>query len=482
MQIGVLYTGIIVNASLTLLLSILTVKELLAISKTRESWRTRRHVAVLGGLLSTALVNASILLLYIQVGQLQYSIGQPETFWPILILLGYHVTLLSMSCIIWRETYASHRYGLVVIVLQAILSVYCICFANDFEVLWEGGPVLLLYTSAADPITILMGLVIGGAILYHSYVRRVMAISAGQVDDMGSKAYLMVALAFFAQFLVPRAVAGSILDPFSVKLVGMTVVVLFAYSLHRYSSSIDMESQFQVEVEGESVTAPSLGPSTGLLVAAITLVTTFALASRFQPLITADWKEYLQSQSILVGVWNGSNVYISTFAVVIPLVVWLSLMALLTVLKRKECVQLTRISVPWLILTGALGSLILVASSFSYALDGMITEELVYRSVAPFLVAPILSHLCIKWYASRKTQTTEKAEIANTNSLTRASWLYGTVLISALIADLIAAFPPLHPFYNNIFIGAGGFFDGLFWAPILAVVVYEVFHSSKTLL
>jgi hypothetical protein len=434
------------------------------------------QLAVLTALCGTLAVNLSLLFLYLQMGILQHDALPNETLWPLLYLIGYHTTLISISVLVWKECYQQYRAALAVLSCQMVASILTILFFVDYVVTWDAGVVIVNLGVVSDNITLWLGIAVGIVLVYSAIVRRLEDLS----DDVNyhmsrrSSKYFLLALVYFTQFLVPRAESGSIVDPFSVKLIGFLITISFGYSLYLYS----ITEKPCTESQSEILEQQNLGPSLTHLIVASVLALLFYVAVEVQPLITHDWRSYLQSQSLFVGTWFNTNLYLNYIAVISPLACWmLSLMAL-QYGPHHKWITPGRRGYIWLLLTGVMQMGFFWLVHLLYLHGSWSTLEMSGQTIMPILVSPVIAAIVMECigYKSFWQLKDRRAQ------LTRIVCLFGVTLIAALVVDLIVSLPPFSPPVMYVFLGAAGLSDGLFWAPIMSVVIFETVRSIKELL
>ncbi|TFH02226.1 MAG: hypothetical protein E4H14_17805, partial [Candidatus Thorarchaeota archaeon] len=334
------YTGIIVNGLLVIFLAyfILLISRDISVEHERES--KQKRIAVAFSLIGTLSVNLSLLLLYLQMGTIQHDIFIDETLWPMLFLTGYHLSLLSISILMWLEYCPKKKSLLILVLCQAMVSLSTLVLSSDYIIFWNDGAVLVALGPVSDSITLWLGLAAGIIFLYLTLVNRLEEISEDTPQDTSSNSreLLLVALINFAQFLIPRAEAGSIVDPFSVKFIGFCVTIGFGYALLRYARTEDS----LIEVTTEEHEQQPVGPSLKQLSIAAIFAILFILALQNQPDygIGIEWREFLQSQSLFIGHWFNTNLYLNFFAGIIPRICLTISLIMLNILPKYKQVFL----------------------------------------------------------------------------------------------------------------------------------------------
>ncbi len=478
MQSSVWFAGVVLNGLLTAVVVILLVVLLVRASSPKRL----SHVVTLTGLVGISISNLSLLALYLQIGSLQHDLGAVDTLWPVVFLSGYHLVLISMSCLVWVESYRLQRSGLIIIIVQLALSLFVIVSVTDYRVFWDGGAVLISFSVLSDGITLWLGMMVGITMIYHAFIKRIEALSMQSTDEdlISSANFLRIALVFFVQFFIPRAVFGSILDPFTVKIVGFLVTIGFAVTLFRYSVPRPSITGI-VSAAPEARRTENLGPSTLQLIAGLTITAFFFLTSNMQSEIGQDDTSALIAQSLFVGTWHNTNVYLNYYAVIIPLLLWLLVIVTIKFILKTRPVSVVRPNGFWLLMVAIIGGMLFLGASFSYTIGGWLTAVVPGHIILPFIVSPLIAAVIFESLGQpAKGWCVENTE-HYLSLLLRISLIYGVTLLTIIIGDLIVSFPPFLPEANYVFIGAAGVLDGVFWAPIMAPTMYEIVRSLREL-
>lgn len=483
MSIAIWYLGIIVNGSLLIIVILLAGLLIHRTPDTLDQLGKARHLTILSGLMGTALMNSGLLLLYFQAGQIQQTMTIDHTHLPVVIIAGYHIVLLSMSLLLWIE-YTPLKRPAILVIAQAILSVICVVTNTDFFVIWDNGSVILIIDPLVDAITLYMGLIVAGITFYMTYVRRVHVL--GSIDterthsiEMASARYLQLGLAFFLQFLIPRAVADSPLDSFSVKIIGFIVTLVFVYSLYQFAKA-ELTTVHRVLDEdfNEEI---AKGPTTLQLIVSVILVLLVGIASRLQPVLTEESKPFLFSQSLYIGAWSETAYYLNYYAVLIPALIWTLLIITNEFYLKKRKTAFQRPNATWLILSALIGFGLLVTINISSFSLEMTYYSTAFKIIWPFSISSILSAVITDRFKLTSFFSTDGSG-DKSRMWGRIIYLYGVTLFFALIADVVITSPPFSPQVNYVFLGAVGVLDGLFWAPLLAVIIFELAIAFAELL
>lgn len=470
------YTGIVVNGLLVLSFSYFILMVVRLYLHTQHNELQRKRLAVTIGLIGTFSVNLSLLFLYLQMGIIQHDALANETSWPLLFLIGYHVTLLSISLLIWLECYPKNKAGLFLLLCQFVVSLTAIAISSDYIVFWNDGAVLVALGATCDTITLWLGFVVGMVLLYSSFVKR-MDETPNNVSSRSPK-FLLVALINFAQFLVPRAETGSIVDSFSVKLIGFLVTIGFGYALYLYARTEEPTTEeFPDNQEHQT-----LGPSLKHLSVVAIFVILFNIAIQIQPEYGIEWREYLQSQSLFVGVWFNTNLYFNYIAVIIPLSCLILSVIVSKITPEYKQVSLDKQAYSWLLITGIFKISFFLIIHSSYLQSSSSISQSDGQTIIPFIISPIIAGIILELIGNKKTNNSFSHANDRPAQTIRIICLFGVTLLVALFADVIVALPPFSEPMNYVFIGAAGLVDGLLWAPLMSVIAYETILSLREIL
>ncbi len=484
MQLGVWFAGIMINGLAISVLMAILLFAIVKLLRSKDTISIIRSGACFGIIICNLLSHLATLSLYLQMDLYQRDIGNYESFWPLIMVISYAFILLFLSVIVWNESYKMNRNGVILLVVQVIISSISIIYSTDYMVFWDNGAVTIMMPIVGELMFLFLGIFVGSVLIYHAFISLEESIDDPESNRSSvslSKYYLLLSLSFFMQFLVPRAVMGSLLDPFSVKFIGLIVSMAFSLSVIKFGThQSTIESMQIITDKTERVVMKT--PSLSLLGTSTLIAILFYFITFFQPEIDASWTDFLVSQSLYIGTVMSTMIYINYFSVGIPLICLIASM-LFVLYQRINHENTTIYPSGYLLVLGSIISLgLIIASSFSYSTGGWQTSAIRGHFVIPFMLSFVLAAILLEI----KVEAAHAWNISNSSSFKsnsiRIISLYCVAVISILIADLITSFPPFQPIANQVFIGAAGIFDGVFWAPIMAVVVFEVTRSIRRMI
>jgi hypothetical protein len=487
MLTGVWLTGLGINLLLTLVFAYLLASSLWRDERLLKGHSRVPRICVSGALHGSLALYVGLLLTYVQSGVVQTDLTLGQNPWPILVLAGYHLILLSLTLLVWERSYNFTRIGGLFVVGQIALSTIAIFLSWDFVAIWEQGTVFLSYPPVGDMLSLFIGMAVGGGLLYSSYIDRVAFLTSSwsehqQVADQETSAYFLLALLFFAQFYVPRAVEGSIVDPFSVKFVGLAVGLGLAYGLNRFLLSLTSEESDEAQLPEKRSNASqksveSLGPSLSLLGVGTVIVALFLVTNASPPEIPT--RESLIAESVYLGDWLGKSLYLNLHSVVLPMTAWIVAAVLLRLWSRHGA-TLRGPTRGWLLITSIVGFFLFIFISFLQGPDAYAPLGGISQMIFPFILSPLIGTLLYERISTKALQG--DCSMASKVHQYRCVVLYGTILTTAVVADTIVSFALLFAAQSYIFIGALGIYDGIFWVPLLTVFFFEVIDSLRELL
>jgi hypothetical protein len=342
-----------------------------------------------------------------------------------------------------------------------------------------------------------MGLIVGGILLYNSYIRRMTYLSTETEEktvivDSRTSAYLFLAIAFIIQFYVPRAETTSVLDPFSVKIVGLLVALCFAYSLWRYSQFLciaDDSTLPRNAIRLESTASKAqdnMGPSLNLLMGGFSVILAFLIANMYYDQNSTPIREEMIAQSLYVGQFMGSALYVNIVSVVIPLLV--SLVLVVYYHARQDAANQgdNHVSRSLLGLSAAIALVLFLSIHITRSLQIEQLDSRISQMLFPFMLSPLLASYLLERRERWKEKDTSDSRAQRLKfgkvSMKESVLLYSTILITAIVGDLIVAFSPLYFTLNYVFIGGAGVFDGVLWAPVLTAYLFSIAKALQSLL
>ncbi|MFX1440450.1 MAG: hypothetical protein ACFFFD_09405 [Promethearchaeota archaeon] len=354
---------------------------------------------------------------------------------------------------------------------------------TDYIVYWDNGGVLVSFSVLSDSITLWLGMIVGIALIYHAFINRfeVLSSSSSDTDSITDSAnYLLIALVFFVQFFIPRAVFGSILDPFSVKFVAALVTIGFAVVLFRYSIPKPDYNE-PVSTPIDRVKPEELGPSALQLETGLTVVVLFLVVSIMQPDFGQVDTLRLMAQSLFIGSWLDTGVYLNYYSVIVPLLTWICMMIVFKCIRNTKRISVGQPSGLWLLSSAIIGGILFLGASCSYTIGGWQTTGVIGHIILPFLVSPIIAAIILEALGKKVQGWSIDTSEHFMSAVFRALLLYGVTLFTIIVVDFIVSFPPFLPESNYVFLGAAGVFDGVFWAPIVTCTLYEIIRSLREL-
>jgi hypothetical protein len=460
------YTGTIVNGTLLVLLTYLTFKTVASDrKKDRDLITSWQAIVVLVGLMTTI---GGTLFLYLQQRLIERDLTPSDTSLPILLWAGYYVTVLGLLSVGLSKYEIAFSVKVGTFVLAGLLLIVSAIGMFEYTVYWNEGAVLVVYNNySADYLGIIVAIFVGMFVAFSAVVDRIEFVAResflkGSREDRASAYMLFFSVAFLLQFIVPRAVNGSITNPVSVKIVGLVVVAGFAVYFVRHHHLVDRYEGSGTYAESET-DAENVGRSeiTALAFTTAVIGLYITLMRLGIPVLTVSEKLELGIPILFVGEWNGNLVFLDYAGCILPLVLAMCIILVIYAVRRN--LNLERRS---LIYTLSLATLLAFSIS---AIDRLSSQVMGPVDVLVFATTPVLSWIMVNW-------RTPIAQLQGSReALLLTMLVYCVITFTAFLFDITTASSP----YGVIHVGGAGIVDGLLWAPILSSSVFLSFLVLK---
>ncbi|MBD3406587.1 MAG: hypothetical protein GF411_10775 [Candidatus Lokiarchaeota archaeon] len=428
-------------------------------------------------------MNFGILITYLTAGIIQASFDFSISWVPILVLIGYHISLFCLLLILLQHLNLGKQHQFIIIVIHLMLVVILLTANSNFFILWDDGAVFIQNNPIADLGTLIMSIVIVSLTCFFAYIHRIKIL--GHIDDdvtlsmnNASISYLILGVSFFLQFFVPRAVNDSILNPLSVKFVGFVVTLsaIIALSLLDRFNIDDLKQIGKTDINLENIP----GPSDTQMLVSICIILIGGLVGRYQPSYSDQSRNYLQSVTLYIGNINGINYYLHYTIILVLLSLGVFLINEIRIAYKKLKEYFTK-NFTFFTLTGILCFSILVLTNIPYYVEEYALQHDRYQVIWGIIIAPILAQIIVDYFHSSRNSNKITLNISE-NRLRRITSIFIMTLVPALFADIIIISPLFGFHVTHIFIGAAGILDGLIWGPILAVTIFELTVSFKEMI
>jgi hypothetical protein len=437
--------------------------------QTREDSNLRWSIlGVLGGLSVSAI---GTVLLYLQQGLVRIDLSPQDTIFPVFLWFGYYLTVMSFSY--YSLEYFRKSANLKIAVLVILLTAFVISGAGmvDYSVFWNDGAVLVVFNSPfSEYLGILAGMVVGISSLYLSIVLRFQYIDVGNLKqgskiDRMSADVLKASLAFSIQFIVPRAMEGSVTNPASVKILAFAVIAAFILFLTRsHQHWIDTTPIFH-DLQTIEKHDPISDDDVMIVACAVAATAVYVILSRLGiPVLSVQEKIDMDILIIYLGEWFEYHVFLDLVGAVLPIA--LACISFVFIYNQR-CWRIQT----ELYLAGRLVSTFIVALVLTLSTSpssGMM-------SVMTFMFAPLVAWVLFSWIVKIRGGN-EANHMDNTQTITcKAIAVYAVSVFSAFMADIITAQSP----FGILHLGGAGPVDGLLWAPILSMALFSVYLVAR---
>jgi hypothetical protein len=481
MQILVWMVGIAFNGFLGFLCVIVLA---FGIYKTSRNYRDDSHdptsITLVGAVCGSLVSHISIILLYLDIATFQGDLLSSQTFWPLTMAVGYYITLVCVTAFVVIEFKIQKTIGATCIFILILVS--ALILGNlDYLVLWGGGHVVVVYAQTSEFSNVLMGFIVGFALLYQSFNRRISAFEEDCQEvvscNIHAPATLYFALSFFAQFLVPRAITGLLGSVISVKIFVLLVSIMYLHSTTRLLRTTSGAHSKRECDTTDKVTNPVL--SSEKLVGFLLILGLFFVVTKIQTTVLESWSSTLQTQSIIILSWDGFSLHLSWFAVIVPLAVWIAcaLISYITAARSQTFSEQT--CLPWLAVSAFAAFVLATIDYLAFTLDGEFYPRAMLTTIIPFTIGPVVCASLM--FSLKKESWPLEGHDRKRNWMLTRILLFGVLHMSIVFSDILTSLPPFSPKNSSVFIGAAGPFDGVFWAPLLSVIICELSVSIKQL-
>ncbi|TFH07920.1 MAG: hypothetical protein E4H14_07480 [Candidatus Thorarchaeota archaeon] len=470
------YTGVIVNSTIAVALILILFFRILRNDRKSASVNLLLNgvLSILGLLVSSA----GTLLLYLQQGAIQLDLTNIDTIFPIFLLVGYSVALIGFLGVILFQSQI--RLGLKFIIQGGLAAAFIILGLGmmDYDSYWNDGAVLVVFRNfTVEMMVTYLSMIVAIIGLSYAILQRLSFTELVDTDfykerDRSSSSLLIAAFFFAIQFAVPRATIESVTNPVSVKIIGLIIIIGYAYYLLEYIRAVPKAGISNTEVSKEVEESTSIGNRDVLTIGGSTLVIAFyvVLMRLGFPILTVFEKIDLGLPIFQIGELRGNTLFIDPFGCLFPLAIAI-VIVVVTLLKYRKW-NIPDSSILFVILSSAFLSF-LISFAIYLSSDSLSVDFQPSFSVFPFIISSLLS-----WFVM--IQISNRGIISNwkqkTFTIPRIEYLtpllvYAGNTIAALIFDISIADSP----FGIIQIGGAGFLDGLLWAPLLSAAFLSIF-------
>jgi hypothetical protein len=471
---GIIANSAIVFALLYFLISLFRNKELHSNGESMAD-----GAVTLSGFVLTSLGTVG---LYIQQGFSQRDFTIVDTLFPYVMVLGYYVAVVAFLGVILIENQISYGRRILIKALTILVFAAALPGIASFICYWNDGAILLTIPDQfSDMLSTYPPLLIGLLGFVISISKRLDYLECNDfvkesLEDKSSRNFIFASFAFLAQFLVPRATSESITNPFTIKIVGVIILLGFGYYLANYlrlrtevSQRNKTNEQYELEVDNFDM---------GVIMASTLLVALYIFLMNLRlPVLTVSEKLDAGYPLFYIGHWYGYDVFLDAFGCVIPLILEIAVLFIILI-KRHS----------WAVPNRGLSLVLVVGGMISFSISA--TDALFFRSVTidyaprfsvlPFVFAPLLSWILIRYWkrsheAPDSNDIESRLEDNRRQLILTVLLVYSTTGIAAVLFDILTAYSP----YGILQFGGASLIDGLLWAPILTAAVFAVFLAIR---
>ncbi len=472
------YIGIGVNVIIaisTIILILTTAKK--QAGRPLSWWKHANGYLALVGLAITTL---GTLLLYLQMGLLQDNLTEADTFLPPLLWIGYYITSVSFLGITLDQTNILPIRRNIIYALSIVVFSASGAGLLSYTIYWNDGAVIVLFSNfIADMVGTGLAICIALIAFSVSFTRRIEIVNRNDElngNDSSKGIYLLTAsTVYLMTFVVPRASTESIINPVTVKIIGILIFVTFAIALAKYLIVSPVEKQDKAST-GPDLESLLRSSDEYLIGGAVLITFLYVIVSRIDfPILTVAEKNSIGWPIYYLGIWNGNQVYADPIGCLLPLLVAIVVVPLVIILLKAG--KPSRLGIA-LLGINAITSFSLSTADVFLTRQGAIVESPT-ASVFPFVVGPLLAWFILSVWNQKKNVNTEIIHETSSKSLFALSLsIFSINVVSALVFDILTAVSP----YQIIHLGGGIISDGLIWAPALSNCVFLVFIVMSNIL
>ncbi|MGY5852480.1 MAG: hypothetical protein RTU92_02810 [Candidatus Thorarchaeota archaeon] len=482
MTLLILLSGIFINTIIVVSLLYILVR---LIQNTQSKDRTIQNIGygilVIVGLMITSL---GTLFLYLQHSVLQTDLTTNETIFPYFLWAGYYIASLGYLGVFLKQTSQTPKTKYIVLLLVGFVFLISSLGMLEFNSWFNDGAILVVFVNQlADRIGTITSILIGIFALFTAVEQRLEYLQLVTPDvepewNQMTSYLVVVSFIFILQFSIPRVTAESILNPFMIKIVGLILITSLSYFVAKYETlSTRIKPWSEALTDDSDLDIVDRSDLIALGFGSIVLVLYGLAVSIDTSVLSVQEKIDIGYPILHLGTWFSYEVYADAFGVILPIIIAISAVVL-ALLKYSDWSSLLRFFSVYIIVNLSLSILLAILSS-SIDLSSPLWWSPRF-SIIPFIISPIIA--CVLSYFLVKNNLEE-----SNNTLTFMDskyrhplilYTYSSSAVAALLFDITIARSP----YGIIHLGAAGFLDGLFWAPLVSSTVLSAILIIFTIL